>query len=112
MKFSAQYIYYPDGTLEIIDDRIFEDCKTFQIQRLKIVATEKILEVAPDYKQRNAALGLLSQEETDTIKSTIQTLRTAVNVAEQQIASIVWDGTEETRAAACDAVQAIVLTGI
>lgn len=107
MKFSTQHIYYPDGTLEIIDDRIFEDCKTFHIGRIKKLATERILELAPEHKQRNAALGLLSQEETDGIKSTIQTIRNAVNSAEQQIISIVWDGTEETRAAACDAVQAV-----
>lgn len=107
MKFSTQHIYYPDGTLEIIDDRIFEDCKTFHIGRIKKLATERILELAPEHKQRNAALGLLSQEETDAIKSTIQTIRDAVNFAEQQILSVVWDGTEQNRAIACDAVQEI-----
>ena len=107
MKFSTQHIYYPDGTLEIIDDRVFEDCKTFHLERIKKSATERILELAPEYKQRNAALGLLTQGETDAIKSTIQTIRNAVNLAEQQIISIVWDGTEQNRTAACDAVQAV-----
>lgn len=107
MKFSAQYIYYPDGTLEIIDDRIFEDCKTFQIQRLKIVATEKIIEVAPDYKQRNAALGLLSSQETQDMKDFIQQIRTISNQKETAIESIVWDGYEATRKTACDSVEQI-----
>jgi hypothetical protein len=63
--------------------------------------------LAPDYKQRNAALGLLSIEETEQIKTDIQNIRSISNSLEQQILAITWDGTEENRPAACGAVQNI-----
>ena len=77
----------------------------FPLKIIKDTAKEKILEVAPEYKQRNAALGLLSPEETQQIKDDIQAIRTISNNLEQQISSVVWDGQESTRPAACDAVQ-------
>lgn len=95
------------GDYVVRDERIFSDCVEFQLKKIKNIAKDLILEVAPDYKQRNAALGLLSQQETDQIKTDIQTIRNISNQKEQQILSVVWDGTEATRPAACDAVQAV-----
>jgi hypothetical protein len=107
MIFKEQFFDEQTQSYIYTDNRVFEHCKTFQIQEIKKLATERILELAPEHKQRNAALGLLTQQETDAIKTTIQTIRDAVNSAEQQILSVVWNGTEQTRAAACDAVQAV-----
>jgi hypothetical protein len=107
MKISKQYIHNSDGSVDIIDDRIFNDCISHQLNYIRETAKEQIIFIAPEYKQRNAALGLLSQEETQQIKDNIQTIREKSNIKEQQILSIVWDGTEETRSAACDAVQSI-----
>ena len=70
-------------------------------------AKELILAAAPEYKQRNAALGLLDQTETDVMKQAIQDIRAISNSKEAEILAVVWDGTEPTRAAACDAVQAV-----
>ena len=109
MSVSTFHIYSDDGTVIITDTRIFFKCKEFALQQLRKQAMEKILEFAPEYKQRNAALGLLSPEETDTIKNHIQTIRTASNIKEAEIAAVEWNGSEETRASACDAVLAITL---
>lgn len=98
------------GNVIDIDNRIFEDCVNFQLKELKRIAAEKILEVAPEYKQRNAALGLLSEEETEELKNNIQNIRNQSNIMEDQIKAITWDGTEETRSTACDAVQSIFWT--
>jgi hypothetical protein len=94
-------------TLTEIDERIFSDCVTFQLQIIREKAKELILQVAPDYKQRNASLGLLTQQETEQIKTDIQNIRNISNQKETQILSIVWDGTEQNRPSACDAVQSI-----
>ena len=90
-----------------IDNRNFNDCVAYQIQYLKDKASSIILEYAPEYKQRNAALGLLSEEETNEIKTHIQNIRSIYNSLEQQILAITWDGTEENRPTVCDAVQNI-----
>ncbi len=109
MNISVQYLHHPDGSTTIVDPRVFSECVTFKLNNIRERAKELILEVAPEYKQRNAALGLLSPEETDAIKNHIQTIRTASNIKEAEIAAVQWDGTEETRASACDAVLAITL---
>lgn len=88
-----------------IDNRNFNDCVSFQIQTIKDKATSIILEHAPEHKQRNAALGLLSQEETDYIKNIIDSNRQLYKTLENQILNVSWDGNESTRSAACDAVQ-------
>ncbi len=95
------------GEIVFIDNRIFSECVAYQLQELKRIASEKILAVAPEFKQTNAALGILSQEETQVIKDHIQTIRTQANLMETQINSISWDGQESTRSTACDAVQSI-----
>ena len=98
-----------DGSTTLIDLRVFSIVKQNQIKAIKDRAMELILEKAPEYKHRNAALGLLSNEETDKIKQDIQSIRILSNQKESQIESIVWDGNKETEAAACDAVELIYL---
>lgn len=94
-------------TQTFIDERIFTDCVQYQLDRIRERAKELILAVAPEYKQRNAALGLLSQQETDNIKTQIQNIRTISNQKEGEILAVIWDGNESTRPAACNAVQAV-----
>ena len=108
MRITTSCIFNEDGTTTITDNRDFFDCQIFAVQRIKQKAMEKILAVAPEYKQRNAALGLLSEEEAQTIKSHIQNVRNISNSLEQQILAVTWDGTEETRSMACDSVQNIL----
>lgn len=108
MKIAKQYVNcYEGGDCTIIDDRIFNDVVAFQLIQIRSKAMELILAVAPEYKQRNAALGLLSEQETQQIKNDIQNVRNISNSLEQQILAISWDGTEETRSEACDAIQDI-----
>lgn len=95
------------GEITFIDNRVFSECVDYQLQELKRIASEKILTIAPEHKQRNAALGLLSEQETQIIKDHIQNIRTQSNLMETQISSILWDGQESTKSVACDAVQAI-----
>ena len=96
---SGQYIYK--------DERVFSMCVSHQLEVIRQRAKELILEIAPEYKQRNAALGLLTQQQIDDLKTGIQNIRNISNQKEQEILSVVWDGSEQTRSFACDAVQAI-----
>lgn len=105
MHYKQQIFNEQTNQYEYLDERNFQFCVDYQLKIIKDTAKEKILEVAPEYKQRNAALGLLSDQETQQIKDDIQALRTLSNNLEQQILSVVWDGQESTRPAACDAVQ-------
>ena len=95
------------GDYVVNDQRVFSDCVVFQLKQIRRIAMEQILEVAPDYKQRNAAMGLLDPVEAQALKDAIQTIRAKSNAYEATINSVVWDGQESTRAAACDAVQAV-----
>lgn len=109
MEIFKHYIYDEStGTTTVIDTRNFEHCKDYQLQQIKNTASSIILHAVPEYKQRNAALGLLTEEETQQIKDTIQAIRTISNQKEAEINSVIWDGQESTRAAACDAVQNII----
>lgn len=108
MTIGIEYIYDNEtGQTIVIDNRIFSRCVEKQLETIRGYAKQVILESAPEHKQRNAALGLLSEQETQYLKETIQNIRNISNQKEQEIFSVVWDGTEETRAAACDAVQAV-----
>lgn len=109
MQIEAIYIYDGNGNVTITDKRVFSDCKEFALQQLRKQAMEKILEIAPEFKQRNAALGLLSEEETNILKLNIQNIRNLSNQKENEILGIVWDGTEENRSSACDLVLSIIL---
>jgi len=108
MKIFKEVINREDtGEIITVDEREFSHCVEHQLKVIKEYAKELILKVAPEYKQRNAALGLLSQAETDQVKTDIQNIRTISNQKEAEILGVVWDGTETTRSAACDAVQSV-----
>ena len=108
MKIFIENIYDQNtGQTIIIDNRVFSHCVEHQLQTIRDRAKHLILEIAPEYKQRNAALGLLPQQETDELKINIQNIRTISNQKETEILSVVWDGAEASRSAACDAVQAV-----
>lgn len=108
MKITKEYIHDEySGSVILIDNRIFEHCVIYQLKIIRERAKELILAAVPEYKQRNAALGLLSNEETQQIKDSIQAIRTISNQKEAEILAVVWDGQESTRAEACDIVQRI-----
>jgi hypothetical protein len=98
----AETIFHEDGTIEHIDNRTVEACRNAAIIRLKGGCQKAILENAPDYKQRNAALGLLDSEETNTIIQCVQQNRQRYEQLKQQVNSIIWDGTESNRIVCCD----------
>lgn len=97
-----------DGSTTIIDEREFYSWKQHYLNIIREKAKELILEQAPEYKQRNAALGLLSDAEANMIRAHIQSIRTISNEKEAQIEAITWDGNHATHAAACDAIEVIV----
>ena len=106
MTFIKQVIYDEEtGQSYTIDERVFDFCLNNQLQTIRNRAKDLILEGAPEYKQRNAALGLLSDAEANAIRAHIESIRTISNQKETEILAVIWDGQESTRAAACDAVQ-------
>jgi hypothetical protein len=106
MTFIKQVIYDEEtGQSYTIDERVFDFCLNHQLQTIRNRAKDLILEGAPEYKQRNAALGLLSDAESNAIRAHIESIRTISNQKEAEILAVIWDGQESTRAAACDAVQ-------
>ena len=108
MKIFKEQIYNEETNETVfIDERIFSDCVEHQLQTIRDRAKQLILEGAPEYKQRNAALGLLSDAEANAIRAHIESIRIISNQKEAEILSVVWDGAEATRPAACDAVQAV-----
>jgi hypothetical protein len=108
MKIFKEHIHDTvTGNLIVIDNRNFNNCVIYQLQHIRKKAKEIITTAVPEYKQRNAALGLLSDEETQQIKDSIQAIRTISNQKEAEILAVVWDGQESTRAEACDIVQRI-----
>lgn len=111
MKISIEVITDAQtGQTIVVDERNFYDCVDFQLKKIREQAAEIILKNAPEYKQRNAALGILSEEETEEIKNLIQSTRNKSNQLEQQVKSIVWDGNESTKTIACDAIQSVTWT--
>ena len=67
---------YENGVLvEVIDTRTLGGEKARRIASAKEQAGVEILEKYPEYKQRNAMLGLLSDEEVLQIKTGIQEIR-------------------------------------
>jgi hypothetical protein len=97
----------PDGSTTLVDQREFYSLKEFQFSYIREKAKELILEQAPEYKQRNAALGLLSDAEANAIRAHIQNICTISNQKEAQIEAITWNGDAATHAAACDAIEEI-----
>lgn len=97
----------PDGSTTLVDQREFYSLKEYQLNYIRERAKELILEGAPEYKQRNAALGLLTDAEANAIRAHIQSIRTICNQKEAQIEAVTWDGDPASHAAACDAIEAI-----
>jgi hypothetical protein len=97
----------PDGSTTLVDQREFYSLKEYQLHYIRERAKELIVEQAPEFKQRNAALGLLTDAEANAIRAHIQSIRTISNQKESQIEAVTWDGDPTTHAAACDAIEAI-----
>lgn len=101
--------YDTNGVLiRIIDRRRFADVVAFQLAHFRTMATQEILAFAPEHKQRNAALGILTKEETQAITERIMDVREHCQNCEALVALVTWDGNDATHAEACDKVQAIV----
>lgn len=96
-----------DGSVQVTDDRDFAACRDAAMERLRADCEAAILAAAPEYRQRNAALGLLSAEETAQVRDAIAACRAEYERCKSFIIGTQWDGTEATRAACCDAVQSV-----
>jgi hypothetical protein len=104
-----EHEYSTDGVLlNVIDRRIFADVVEFQLAHFKANATQEILAFAPEHKQRNAALGILTQSETQLIKEKINAVVVHYNNCKALVNMVSWDGAVATHAEACDKVQAVV----
>lgn len=108
MGVSREIVCDENGNIVEFDKRVFADVVRNQIEYIKQAAAEEILLRYPEFKQRNAALGVLSTDEENEIKQGIDAIRNYSHVLEAQVAAIVWDGNESTRATACDAVQRVM----
>ena len=104
---AVEFIHKDDGTVVIVDNRVFSAVVENQINSIKESTKNEILSKYPEYKQRNAAMGILSTEEELQIKRGIESIRNYSDILEQQVYSIVWNGAEKDRKRACDEVQSI-----
>lgn len=107
MSIGKEIIIGPNGETVVVDNRIFSAVVENQIAFIKKSASNEILSKYPEYKQANAALGILDTEEENEIKDRINEIRTYSNTLEDQVNAVVWNGTEKDRVRACDMVQAI-----
>lgn len=98
------YLHHPDGSVTIEDDRTVEGTRADHLERLRAACTASILSVAPEHTQRNAALGIVPSE---PIVEAISARRDLYHALQASIIAVAWDGQEGTRAAACDAIEAI-----
>ena len=62
-----------------------EPAKAIKVARLKAAAPDAVYSKAPQYKQANAALGILSVEDVKTITDWIQTVRKVTSDMEREI---------------------------
>lgn len=95
------------GITTVVDSRYVTACRAEQLARVRADCGAAIIAAAPEYKQRNAALGLLSQADAAAVVAAVQACRARCDELEAAINAVAWSGTEQTRAAACDAIQAI-----
>lgn len=102
---SKEVIIDENGNTIHMDRRNFNEVVDFQLAHIKAMASAIILGKYPEFKQRNAALGILSEQERQEMANFISSIRDKTHELEAQIKNITWDGQESTRAAACDAVQ-------
>ncbi|MBF0212273.1 MAG: hypothetical protein HQM00_01775 [Magnetococcales bacterium] len=68
-----------------LHDKPLAEVRAALVAQLKDEVQELILAAAPDYKQRNAALGIYTPEEAEAIRSVIRTHRDACNATEAAI---------------------------
>ncbi len=102
-------IYNDNGLVSVSDDRSIDECKEVQISKIKQWCAESILKAAPEFKQANAALGLLGEEEATDIKLAIQTRRNKSNELELEVLAVQPLGeTEEDKIEANAKIDAIV----
>ena len=88
MQTGPEYIIHASyvDVVWTVQDQPLLNVKTDLVTKLKEETRNRIyVDGAPEYAQRNAALGLLSQEEVDAIKNTISTRRAACNTTEAEI---------------------------
>jgi hypothetical protein len=97
----------PDGTITTIDNRVFSVVVEAAILGIKKSAEEEILARYPEFKQRNLGMGVLDRTEETEMRLGIEGIVAYSHELEAQVNAVTWDGTEETRAAACDVVQSI-----
>ena len=97
----------PDGSTTLVDNREFYSYKAYYLNYIRERAHDLIIAGAPEYKQRNAALGLLSDAEANAIRAHIQSIRTISNQKEAALEAITWDGDPATHAAACDQIETV-----
>jgi hypothetical protein len=78
--------YDSEGNLiETVDTRTLEFAKSDRIQTLKGECTRYILENFPDYKQRNAAMGIYAPEENLRIINGVKAAIDNMNLIETNI---------------------------
>lgn len=70
-----QLSYCNDEVIEQIDQRTLQSARDERLAVVKTHYRDKILAAYPEHQQRNAAMGLLGEEETAAVTAGIQALR-------------------------------------
>jgi len=91
-KYGPVEIKYDEDSDEVVKTAKVENIgldnyKAVKLRELSSNATAEILRVAPEYKQRNAAMGLYEAEKVEQIKADVQKVRTEHDAKEAQILS-------------------------
>lgn len=81
-------IYIAGVLVSVVDSRQAARHGQMLIERSKRICERDIFAIAPEHKQRNAALGLLSPEETSAITAHITACRTTQNTYETAVEAI------------------------
>lgn len=82
----CKIITYENGAIkEIVDTRTLQNSKLTMISLAKEAASIRIFSKYPQFKQINAALGILSDDEASGIKSGIQLIRSELAELEEKI---------------------------
>ena len=106
-NFKTLMICNQNGSVQsIIDEREVEPVREHRLRQIRKRATRLIEEAVPEYKQRNIAMGIITGSEKTALLSQINAARDYCNGLEDEINAVTWDGEDETRAAACDAIEA------
>lgn len=78
-------IYDKYGNLLQVIEKPLAQAKTERIEYLKNECGRAILRAVPQYKQNNIAMGIYGQEESDSLKTVIQSYRNQCNDKEAQV---------------------------